>query len=98
MHLVEGDSGSTLQVTCRDQYGELIDLTLVSPTLRFKIGEGTAAERAMTKVDAPNGVCKITFQGDDLTPGEMRYEVVLTEGSAILTSSRGHIAVRAKIA
>ena len=83
---VEGDSGSVLRVTCKNNSDKVvIDLTGKSVKLRFQIDSGTVAEKAMTVVlPATGGKADYQFLTSELVAGVMRAAAEITEGSSII--------------
>lgn len=82
---VAGDTGSVLRVTCKDNAtGAAINLTGATVELRWNAG-GITTTRTMTVIDATNGVAEYQFTATDLVPGEMAFEVKITDsGGKIL--------------
>lgn len=97
--LVEKDTLTTLQVTCkRADTGAVIDLTGITPTLKYKIGGGTLVSRTMTVTTATMGLCTYQFVTNELTPGIMVAEVELLSGGKVVSSLEvARLTIRAKL-
>jgi len=97
---VSQDAKIILRVTCTKKSGGVINLTGGSATLRWKVGTAAAVEKAMTIVDAINGVVEYEFQTDELEAPMMRYEVTVTLADAtVVTSIHEHrLSVRERLA
>lgn len=85
--LVSGDTASALQVRCRDNQTKLpIDLTGATVRLKWMSGANIVS-RTMTIVDAVQGVARYQFATGELEPGDMRFEVEITDsGGKIMRS------------
>lgn len=85
---VAGDTGSELQVTCKDNdTGLAIDLSGATVELLWDDSAGTLVTRTMTAVDAPNGIMKYKFVASELFDPHMHFRVRITDaGGSILTS------------
>lgn len=82
--LVEADTGSTLQVTIKDDVlGTVIDLTPFSVRLNFKSDnvKGVFTTRTMTVASPVTGIATYKFVGNELAPGELEFEVKLVNTS-----------------
>lgn len=93
--LVEGDTGSELEVTCKenDAAQTIIDLTGATVKLRFKILKDAVVvlgvtEQTMTIVGAPtNGIAKYVFLGVELPgQGNMHARAVITDSGGKIIS------------
>ncbi len=91
---VEGDTGSTLQVTCVDQDGTAINLTDATVRLYWGFSDGDGMHSAtMTITDAANGVVEYKFVNDDvvkkqdLHPGTLTAEVEIIDSGGLRTTS-----------
>lgn len=77
---VAGDTGSTLQVTCKDNAtGAVINLTGKTATLRWKNAGGALQSAAMTIASPATGIATYTFTSADLTAGLTQMEVRITD-------------------
>lgn len=86
--LVTGDSGSTLQVTCKDSSNQPINLTGCTVNLHWIGDDGVLNNPAMTIVDATNGIVSYQFDASEIFAPKMVFEVQITNASSkILTSS-----------
>jgi len=82
MSFVSGDTGSKLQVTCKDDdTGTAIDLTGSTVQLQWKDRSGTFVEKTMTVTDAANGVAEYQFAAGELFAKKMLFEVEITDSS-----------------
>lgn len=81
-YLKKGDLLPALQVTLKDQDGNIEDLTPASGVnFRFSLPDGTKLDRAATIADAVNGRVSYTWQsGDTAYVGEIEGEFVATIG------------------
>lgn len=84
---VTGDTGSKLQVTCKEaSTGTAIVLS--SATVRLKwISDGTVVSRTMTVTDATNGIAEYQFAADELEAPSMRFDVEITTASGVRTAA-----------
>ena len=74
---VQGDTASKLEVTCKDQDGNAIDLS--GCTVRCAWGSGA---RTMTITNAAGGIAEVTFSDeDDLVAGEMSVEIEIVDAA-----------------
>lgn len=97
---VTGDTGSTLQVTCKDRdSGAIIDLTGATVRLRWKDAADVTVTKVMTVTAPLTGVAKYTFGTGELIAPRMRMEVEITDSSAkvITTLSTIDVLVREQI-
>ena len=81
---VEGDTGSKLRVTCRDNITRLpIDLTGATVVLKWnRPTDQVAMSRTMTIVSpAISGIAEYLFLAGELVPGLMKMEVKITDAS-----------------
>ncbi|HGG58951.1 MAG TPA: hypothetical protein ENK26_03420 [Gammaproteobacteria bacterium] len=86
----EGDTGSTLQYTCRDQDGVIIDLTGASVDLIWVDKAGATQTRAMSIANpASSGVVSYQFAAAELVKGEMRFWVRVTDALGKIVHDTG---------
>lgn len=86
---VEGDTGSKLRITCKDEdSGAIIDLTGSTVKLRWRTSGGALIIKTMTIVPpTTNGIAEYLFLADELESILMRFEVEITNaGGDILTN------------
>ncbi len=85
---VQGDTGAFLQIACRDVgTGGPLDLSAASAvTMRYSLNGGAAVERAMSVVNATEGLAQYKFVANELEAGHLRTEVTITRASGTLTS------------
>jgi hypothetical protein len=76
----DGDIGTILYFTVKDQDGDIVDLTTASTaTLTFKLNDNATLTKNCTFHDRANGIIKYTLGDDILTePGELQAEVCIT--------------------
>jgi len=88
MSFVSGDTGSTLEVTCKDDDTDLvIPLTGATVKLKWIDNSDTLQSRAMTIVDAVGGIVEYQFLAADLTGTQMRFEVEITDSAGKILHS-----------
>lgn len=86
--LVEGDTGSKLRVTCKDNdTGLPIDLTGATVNLQWKNNASALVTVAMTIIDAVNGIVEYQFLTGQIEPTKMSFQVRITDGSGKITKS-----------
>lgn len=90
-HFVEGDTGSTISVTCKDTAGAAIDLTGSTVHLIW-INEASDALVTVAMTNDPDqvtnkGVATYTFVADDLFHPRMTAEVEVTDNALHVTTS-----------
>ena len=80
MSLVSGDTGSELEVTCKDDDTGLV-INVTGSTVKLKWIDKAAAlqTRTMTITDAVNGIVKYRFLAPDLIAKQMKFEVEITD-------------------
>lgn len=77
---VANDSGSALQVTCKDKTtGVVIDLTGKTVQLRWEDADGVLVTREMVIVNGPGGIASYKFALNELYGPTMRFEVQITD-------------------
>lgn len=85
---VEGDTGTVLEVKCKDQYGRPINLTTYTAELIFVIGS-TRTVRTMEQTEPEAGKARYQFVGNELIQGIMLSQIKLTSGAGtVLTSAQ----------
>lgn len=79
---VTGDTGSRLQVTCKDSAtGNAMSVAGATVRLRWEDANGDIATRTMTISDAAAGVVYYQFAANELIAPKMRFEVEVTDVS-----------------
>ena len=88
MSFVSGDTGSKLEVTCKDDdTGAVIDLTGATVKLKWLDDAGALQTKTMTITHAATGVAEYQFLADELIQTQMQFEVEITDaGSNVLRS------------
>ena len=88
MSFVSGDTGSKLEVTCKDDdTGVVIDLTGSTVKLKWLDAAGALQTKTMTITDAVNGVVDYQFLATELISTQMKFEVEITDsGGKVLHS------------
>ena len=80
MSFVSGDTGSELEVTCKDDdTGLVIDVTGSTVKLKWIDKAAALISKTMTIVDAVNGVVKYRFLANELIAPQMKFEVEITD-------------------
>jgi len=96
----ELDTGSTLEVTCKDDAtGVVIDLTgFTQILLRYKIDTSAVQEKAMTITNAVGGVAEYKFLAAELLAGGGNFtgEVRITDGAGFIVTSVNNIVLDVK--
>lgn len=78
--LVTGDTGSKLQVTCKDNdSGAVIDLTGATVTLRWQNKLGVVQNKTMTITNAAGGVAEYEFLAGEISYPKMSFEVRIVD-------------------
>jgi hypothetical protein len=86
--LVQGDTGSKLRVTCKDNDTDLpIVLTGATIILLWKNVAGTLATKTMTIVDAVNGIVEYQFSGTEIEPQKMSFEIKIVDSTGKIVRS-----------
>lgn len=80
MSFVSGDTGSELEVTCKDDDTGLV-IPLTGSTVRLEWLDAAAAlqTKTMTIVDAVNGIVKYRFLANELIAPQMKFQVEITD-------------------
>ena len=81
---VEGDTGSKLRITCRDNVTRLpIDLTGATVVLKWlRPTDQVAISKTMTVISpATSGIAEYLFLAGELVPGLMKMEVKITDAA-----------------
>lgn len=80
MSFVSGDTGSKLEVTCKnDDTGLVIDLTGSTVKLKWRDAANVLQTKTMTITDAPGGIVEYQFLADELIAPQMKFEVEITD-------------------
>lgn len=91
--LVENDTGSKLEVTCKDQGpATVIDLTGATVKLKYRIEDGPLETKTMA-LGSPTtaGKASYVFLAGELKPGKFRGEIEITDGTGKILTSLGMI-------
>lgn len=98
-HFVQSDNKVSLQVTCTDSAGVVINLTGCTLNLRWKTLDGTVSNRAMVIDNAVAGIASYVFLTGELVPPTMEFEVTVTKADGtVLTSLETEIlGIRARL-
>lgn len=92
--MVAGDTGTVLNVTCKDKATALIvDLTGCSVNLRWVNKTSAVTSVAMTIVSAVAGTCKYQFTTDQLYDPAMTFEVKVVDALGKVVTSLDPIIV-----
>ncbi len=88
MSFVSGDTGSKLEVTCKDDdTGVVINLTGATVRLKWLDAAEALQTKTMTITDAANGVVEYQFLANELIERQMKFEVEITDsGGNVLHS------------
>ena len=83
---VSGDTGSELEVTCKDDdSGVVIDLTGSTVRLKWLDASDSLQSKTMSIVGAAtDGVAKYKFLADELIPPQMHFEVEITDAGGFV--------------
>lgn len=85
----EGDTGSKLKVTCRDNDETIIDLTGATVILHWKDANNDLVERNFTILDPPtDGISEYQFAAGELYAPKMNCGYSVTDSSGKVISSR----------
>ncbi len=86
MSFVSGDTGSKLEVTCKDDdTGVVINLTgALSVKLKWDDAAGALQTKTMTVTDATNGVVEYVFLANELIAPQMKFEVEITDSAGLV--------------
>lgn len=80
MSFVSGDTGSKLEVTCKDDdTGLVIDLTGSTVKLKWLDIVKALQTKTMTITDAINGIAEYQFLANELFGRQMKFEVEITD-------------------
>ena len=95
---VNSDTGSTLEVTSKDDAtGAVINLTGSTVSLRYRIQGGSLQTKAMTlDGDPTTGKSTYKFASGELSAGEFIGDVTITDSSAETISSLENIVFEIK--
>lgn len=95
--LVEGDTGSKLRVTCKDNIlDQPIDLTGAAVALNWKKTDGNLVSKSMTIVDTATGLVEYQFLAAEIEIPKMNFEIKITDsgGRVIRSLQLIHVPVR----
>ena len=98
--LVEGDTGSVLQLNFTDSSGKALDLTGASVNLFWSISNGAPQTRPMAIANDPTtGVATYQFQPGDLTVGNMVGEgkIVQSDNTVLSQTVTFSVPIRAGV-
>lgn len=98
---VSGDTGSKIQVTCKDNdLGTAINLTGATVTISWENASGTVVTKTMTITNAVSGIAEYQFLAGELLSGKMKFEIVITDaiGKIISNLSLIEVSVREQMA
>jgi len=85
---VSGDTGSKLQVTCKNESDEsIIDITGSIVKLKWKDSGGVLITKTTTVTSATGGMAEYQFGSSELFAGTMAFEVEITDTSSNIISS-----------
>ena len=88
MSFVSGDTGSKLEVTCKDDdTGVVIDLTGSTVKLKWDDVAGALQTKTMTITDATNGIVEYQFLATELIAPQMKFEVEITDSGGFVLHS-----------
>ncbi len=95
---VQGDTGSKLEVTCKDNADDsAIDLTGATVRLKWiKKSDATTQSKTMTITSATTGVAEYQFAAGELVAGNMNFDVEITDSSSKVTTSLNPISVQVR--
>lgn len=80
MSFVSGDTGSKLEVTCKDDdTGVVINLTGSTVKLKWLDAADALQTKTMTITDAVGGIVEYLFLADELIASQMKFEVEITD-------------------
>ena len=80
---VSGDTGSKLQVTCKnDADNTVIDLTGSTVKLKWKNSVGTLVTKTITITNAVGGIAEYQFGTSELYAGTMYFEIEIADASS----------------
>ncbi len=80
MSFVSGDTGSKLEVTCKDNdTGLVINLTGSTVKLKWRDAADALQTKTMTITDAVNGIAEYQFLAAELIAPQMKFEVEITD-------------------
>lgn len=75
--LTEGDIGTEIDLTCKDDAGAAIDISTATITYRWKQEGKSLSLKSGTAADGPNGVARYTTVAGDVLTGDLRLQVTL---------------------
>lgn len=85
---VAGDTGSKLEVTCKnDSDSTAINLTGSALELKWKGSNGVLVSKTMTITSAIAGIAEYQFLATELFAGAMNFEVEITDASGKIIRS-----------
>jgi len=85
---VSGDTGSKLQVTCKnDADNSIINLTGATVKLKWKDSAGLLISKTMTITNAVGGIAEYQFGTSELYAGAMSFEIEITDTSSKIITS-----------
>jgi len=76
----DGDIGTVLYFTVKDQDGDVVDLSgATAAEVTFKLNDNTVLTKDCSFHDRTNGIIKYTVEDDVLTePGELQMQIKVT--------------------
>ncbi len=90
---VTEDTGSTIQVTCKDKAGVVINLTGSTVKLQWKDDTGTLVSKTMTVTTPSSGIATYKFIAGELQDPGMSLEVQITDSSGFILTNTDLIVV-----
>lgn len=85
--ITEGDIGTIVDLTCKDQDGAVIDITSASPIrYRWKHAGKSLAYKTASVQDGSNGVARYTTISGDVLRGDLQIQVEITISGSTWTS------------
>ncbi len=94
---VEGDTGSKLEVTCKDDADKsVIDLTGATIKIRWKNKASQLVEKAMTVTNPTGGVAEYQFAAGELEAGTTGFEIEITDSGGDIIKNMSLILARVR--
>ncbi len=90
---VTEDTGSTIEVTCRDKAGVIINLTGSTVKLQWLDDTGLLKSVTMTVASPTTGIATYKFLAGELQDPGMSLEVQITDGGGFILTNTDLIVV-----
>jgi len=81
--LTEGDIGTNIDLTCKDENKVVIDISSATVVYRWKHKGIAAVTKTAAVQDGPNGIVRYTTLVNDIQTGDLEIQVQVTIGTDV---------------